>query len=296
VNADAFIKVAAWVLALGLLLLPVVAVLNGWLASGRWPVRQLVVHAGFEHVDAARVRAAVQPLLGAGFFAVRPDAVRAAVAALPWVARAEVRKRWPDTIELTIHEQQPVAHWGADRLVNRAGEIFAVADASMLEGLPQLDGPDARVHDVLLFLAQCRQRFAGTGLGVGAVSLSARGGWRLVLDTGTVLEIGREHRDARLERFLDVWPRLAPSHAEPPLSIDLRYENGFAVRWAPSAAAGAAPIGNAETRARPASAAPPDVAWRAHETRDRLAGARFPTPDSLPADARFPMPPIPHLP
>ena len=34
-----------------------------------------------------------------------------------------------------------------------------------------------------------------------------------------------------LKRFLDVWPRIASTRAQPPQSVDLRYANGFAVRW-----------------------------------------------------------------
>jgi cell division protein FtsQ len=243
-SGDVLARMAAWTLALALVALPFVAVLNGWLASARWPVRQIVVKAEFRHVDAAEVRAAVQPLLGAGFFAVRPDALRSAAAALPWVERAEVRKRWPDTVELVVHERRAFARWGERRLVSRSGALFDVAGASGLEALPRLDGPDERVGEVLAFHAQARAELAGSGLAIAALALSPRGGWRLELDSGVAIELGRDKAAARLRRFLDVWPRLAGSHAEPPLAIDLRYENGFAVRWAPAAPAPTAVIGD----------------------------------------------------
>ena len=230
-SAPAVVKLLAWTIALALLALPVVGVLNGWFASERWPLTRLEVRAQFTHVSAEQIRTAAQPQLGAGFFAIRLDSVRAAVAELPWIERVEVRKRWPDTIELQVFERQPYAHWGKDRLTTRQGHIFAVAGSDGLSGLPHLDGPDERVADVVNFYSQSLHELARVGLTVNAVTLSSRGGWALDLASGTVIEVGRENAQAHLRRFLDVWPRLAGSRPDAPGYIDLRYENGFGIRW-----------------------------------------------------------------
>ena len=225
------LKLIAWAIAITLVALPIVGVLNGWFASDRWPVTKLDVRAEFNHVSAEQIRAAVAPHLGEGFFAVNLEDVRAAVAKLPWVERAEARKRWPDSIELVVFEQQPFARWGADRLINSRGEIFSVAGAEGLQGLPALSGPDDRLGDVIDFQAYCTQQFKGSGLVVTAVALSQRGGWTLTLASGASIAIGRDDPRERLKRFLDAWPKLAAGHSDPPAYVDLRYANGFAVRW-----------------------------------------------------------------
>lgn len=230
-TGSALAKLLAWAIALTLVALPIVGVLNGWFASDRWPVSRLSVSGEFNHVSTEQIRAAVQPQLGGGFFAVKLGDVRAAVARLPWVERVEARKRWPDTIDLVVYEQQPYARWGEDRLVNRHGRIFTVAGASGLQGLPRLNGPDDRLEDVLRFYADCLKEFSGSGLVIETVTLSSRGGWRIDLASGAVIEAGSTDVAARLDRFLDVWPRLASSHPGPPAYVDLRYENGFAMRW-----------------------------------------------------------------
>ncbi len=230
-NGHALTKLLAWIIALTLVALPFVGVLNGWFAADRWPVDKLDVRAEFNHVNAEQIRAATQPLLGKGFFAIDLDEVRAAVAKLPWVEHAEARKRWPDTIDLVIYERQPYARWGVDRLVSRSGELFTVAGTDGLQGLPQLGGPDDRLGDVLRFYADCVKEFSGSGLVIDAVTLSSRGGWKLDLASGAVIEIGRDNAKQHLARFLDVWPSLVGAHPEPPAYIDLRYENGFAMRW-----------------------------------------------------------------
>lgn len=225
------VKLLAWLLALALVALPVLGVLQGWFAVDRWPVTRLSVSAQFDHVSSEQISAAAQPFLGKGFFATRLGPMRDAIARLPWVERVEARKRWPDTIELVIHEQQPYARWSGDRLVNRNGKLFAAGDAVGLESLPRLSGPDDRIDDILRFYAQYQPEFAAAGMVIQAVHVSPRDGWRIGLAAGTTIDVGREQRIARLQRFLDVWPRLSGSHAQPPQHVDLRYANGFAVAW-----------------------------------------------------------------
>ncbi len=226
------LKLLAWGIALTLVALPIIGVLNGWFAAGRWPVRQIELRAEYSHVSAEQIRATVQNQLVNGFFAVQLGDVQKAVAELPWVERVEARKRWPDTLQLTVYERQPYARWGADRLISRSGDIFAVPGAESMQGLPQLSGPDERLAEVLAFHAECLREFAGSGLALRAVDLSARGSWRLTLASGALIEIGRVDARPRLQRFLDVWPKLASAASGPPVYVDLRYENGFALRWA----------------------------------------------------------------
>jgi hypothetical protein len=105
------VRLVAWCLAIALVALPVVGVLHGWFAAGRWPVTQLTVQGEFRHVGMEEIRAAVLPRLGRGFFALNLDSVQQAVAALPWVESVEARKRWPDTLQLRVIERQPFARW-----------------------------------------------------------------------------------------------------------------------------------------------------------------------------------------
>ncbi len=239
------LKLLAWGIALTLVALPFIGVLNGWFAAARWPVRQIELRAEYAHVSAEQIRATVHNHLLDGFFAVDLGDVQKAVAELPWVERVEARKRWPDTLQLTVFERQPYARWGADRLISRSGDIFAVPGAESMQGLAQLSGPDERLAEVLAFHAGCLREFAGSGLALRAVDLSARGSWRLTLASGALVEIGRVDAKARLERFLDVWPKLASAAAGPPVYVDLRYENGFALRWALPV-----PLANREAEAR----------------------------------------------
>ncbi|TPG11812.1 cell division protein FtsQ/DivIB [Rhodanobacter glycinis] len=234
------VRLVAWCLAIALVALPIVGVLRGWFAAGRWPVTRLTVQAEFKHVSADEIRAAVRPRLGKGFFALDLDAVQKSVAALPWVESAEARKRWPDTLQLRIYERQPFARWNDKQLISRQGLVFDAPGATDISALPGLHGPDARLAEVVSFYAETRKAFAGTHLQITGVALTERGSWSVSTANGAQIVIGdRDQAGRRLHRFLDVYPQLIAGHTDGFAYADLRYTNGFAVRWPQAAAANA---------------------------------------------------------
>ena len=242
------VRLVAWCLAIALVALPIVGVLRGWFAANRWPVTQLTVQAEFKHVSADEIRGAVLPHLGKGFFALNLEAVQKAVAALPWVESVEARKRWPDTLLLRVYERQPFARWNDKRLISRQGQVFDAPDAAAVGSLPDLRGPDSRLAEVVSFYADAQRAFAGTHLQIAGVALTERGSWSVTTAGGAQIVIGdRDRAGQRLRRFLDVYPQLVAGHADSFAYADLRYTNGFAVRWPSSSATPPAAAGTPRT-------------------------------------------------
>ena len=194
-------------------------------------MRSLRVDGPFRHVAAQQVRQLAAPLLDSGFFATDPDRIRQAVAALPWVAHVEVRKQWPDQVRIRFSEHQPVARWNDNALINRHGKVFRVPDAAELVDLPALSGPAGSEAQVLEFYLQARKRLLGAGLHLRDLHLSRRGSWLLLLDDDARVTIGKERPQQHLDRFADGSLQMAASHPGGFISADLRYSNGFAVRW-----------------------------------------------------------------
>ncbi len=239
---NAVLRIAAWLLALALVALPVVAVVNGWIGAERWPLTRLRVQGELQRVDPAQLRQTVLPYAKHGFFAVRLQDAQDAVEKLPWVERAEVRKRWPDVMEVSIVEHRPFARWGADRLLSEHGKLFPVPPDLAVEKLPQLDGPDSQAQEVVALYNESKQLFAPLGLDVRRLAMDRRGSWSLVLGNGVEVVIGRADARPRLGRFARLLPQLLNRNAQPLQRADLRYTNGFALSWgAPAPAASPQP-------------------------------------------------------
>ena len=254
------LRSAAWLLTLALVALPVVGVMQGWFAVGRWPLRQLRIDGPFEHVSTAQVQAAVRPHARPGFFAVRLDDVRAAVEKLPWVGSVDVRKRWPDVLEVRLRERSAAAVWLGAELVDVDGKLFSVPRDSVPPGLPRFAGPRPRVREVLDFYREVEPQLGEHAMRLAAVQMSRRGGWLLRLTDGTELVLGSKDARARLARFLAVQGPLVDPAARM-ARVDLRYANGFAVAWQPippSAAPGMLPDPVLPPPASPRTPSAPD--------------------------------------
>lgn len=233
---NAVLRLIAWTLALALLLLPVMAVVNGWVGAERWPLRTLRVVGDLQRVDEQALRDTLYPYAERGYFAVPLAEAQAAIARLPWVERVQVRKQWPDVLVVEIDEHRPFAWWGGDRLLSEKRTLFSSLGVKVPPGLPRFDGPHARSGEIVDLYNRARGLFAATGVDVRAVRLDERGSWSMALSDGTELLIGRDDARLRLARFARLLPQLrAQSRAVLPHSdlirADLRYTNGFALTW-----------------------------------------------------------------
>ena len=229
---NAILRILAWTLAVVLVALPVVAVVNGWIGADRWPLRTLRVQGELKRVDGATLQETLLPYARRGFFAVRLEDAQVAVAKLPWVEHAEVRKRWPDVLEVRIVEHKPFAQWGKDRLLSEEGQLFPAAGIAIPKGLPRLDGPDTRVAAVVALYNESRALFAPSGIAVRGLALDRRGSWSLALSGGTQVVVGSSEARLRLGRFSRLLPQLLSQKQLPLARADLRYTNGFALTWA----------------------------------------------------------------
>ncbi|HEX5125745.1 MAG TPA: cell division protein FtsQ/DivIB [Rhodocyclaceae bacterium] len=208
------------------------------LRSPWFGLHEVVVTSSLEEVTAAQLEYAADSSLRGNFFTVDLDQARQAFEKLPWVRHAELRRRWPATVEINLEEQQAAAFWrsaesGDMRLLNRYGEIF---DAATDAQLPVFSGPP---ESAALMLERCEkmdEQLKPLGRHIVALTLSNRMAWQLKLDDGLVIELGRDQiqapLDARLERFVAAYPQSAERLGEKIIVADLRYPSGFAVRLA----------------------------------------------------------------
>ncbi len=159
--------------------------------------------------------------------------LKAAAEELSWVGRVSLRRVWPDRLQVRVEEHRPLARWNADALVTAEGIVFHPGTGTIPAGLPVLEGDDTRAPEVVRRYQQWRDDLMLVGHLIQVLSVDPRGDWRLELVMGTELRLGTGDIEERLARFIASAPQLEA--AGQPLEVDLRYSNGFAVKWAPSA-------------------------------------------------------------
>lgn len=192
-----------------------------------FPLREVKVNGELKHVTREQVQFIVTRALKGNFFTLDLNKTRRTFEKLPWVRNVNVRRRWPDQLEVTLEEHQVLARWGNTALVNTHGELFQAASDQQL---PVFNGPADGVLEVASQYQLFKQQLEPIRHQPAQVSLSPRRAWQLKLDNGLVVELGREKVEERMNKFVTVYDRTLGRLNRGVNYVDLRYPNGFAVR------------------------------------------------------------------
>ncbi len=232
-------QVWRWLWRLGLLALVAAALAGGarglaWITDPvRFPLTTVEITGDLDHIDRVALEQRLLPAAAGGFFSVDVVAVAEAARHEPWVKRALVRRVWPDKLVVEIVGHRAIARWGDGGLLSDSGEVFAVA-GPLPDALPLLSGPaGARPQRVFADYQRFGRLLEGLPP-VREVRQEARGAWHIGLANGLTITAGRKDVAARLKRFAAVYRSRLAGVAPPLESVDLRYSDGFAVRFSPA--------------------------------------------------------------
>jgi len=202
-------------------------------------IRAIRIDGDLTRNSVPTIRANALPALAGNFFSIDLARAQAAFEQVPWVRHAVVRRVWPNQLAVRLEEHRAVALWegeggGVERLVNSHGEVFEANLGDVEDDeLPLFAGPEGSSAQMLALWQRLQPLFAAQAMAVQRLQLSRRGSWRLEVDNGATVELGRGGVDevvARSERFLRTLPQLASRWPQPLAYADLRHQDGYAVR------------------------------------------------------------------
>lgn len=162
---------------------------------------------------------------GANLLAVRPTQVERNLLAHPWIARAELTRKWPDHLVLRIKEREPVAlvQMGELYYVDRQGRLFKPLspgdphDFPVLTGLRQEDFfhtegalPEA-VAQVFKLLDLLKEAPPPLNLeNISEVHVDKERGFTLYANgLGAAVDLGLTDYPEKIQKFAQIWPVLA---------------------------------------------------------------------------------------
>lgn len=200
-------------------------------ASNALPLRSVQLKGEFIHVTEQEIREVIAGSELTGFFNSDLEGLTSRLRKMPWVEQVAVRRVWPDALHITVIEQQAVAYWNDEALLNDAGQVFSPDKASYPYGLPAFTGPQGTEIQVLQNYRSMRTVLQTQGRDIDELALDARRAWKVRLDNGITLALGHSDIQQRLHRFTRAYTDLLNEKQEAISTVDLRYTNGFAVRW-----------------------------------------------------------------
>ncbi len=186
----------------------------------------------FKYITREQISSLISSQIAGSFFTVELDTIGNAFEKLPWVRVASVRRHWPHGLEVRLEEHIVLARRGSSELVNIYGEVFT---ATTNKRLPEFTGPVESSYEVSQQYVVFRKLLQPLQKNIDKLDFSSRRAWRIHMEDGVVLELGREQVETRLGLYVLAHEHIASQFKEQVTYVDLRYPNGFSVRAVDSA-------------------------------------------------------------
>lgn len=222
------------------ILLVVLGLFIYFVESASLNLRGIIIRGDVYHHNVTSLRNTVVPNLKGNFYTINLSKSKSAFESLPWISKASVKRVFPHQIEVVLQEHRAVAAWGArndSKMVNNAGLIFdAGLDDEETEGLPQFIGPDDQSELVLNMYRHLIPLLEPLRVKLVKLELSARGSWRVVLEGGALIELGRGPVDTvteRVQRLTHTLEQVVSKFNRNSNALqyaDLRHSDGYALK------------------------------------------------------------------
>ncbi|NVK21012.1 MAG: FtsQ-type POTRA domain-containing protein [Kangiellaceae bacterium] len=194
-----------------------------------FPINRVEI-TGQQFTQAKDIHGALRAIEDRGFFTMDMQQAEQVMQEIAWIKKVQLRKIWPDTLQIVVREHKPFAYWGKDGVVSDDGEVFypnQLPEANWVS----LNGPDSLAKDLTQLLQNYQQQLQQQKLVIQKMDLSERGSIDLTLQGDIKVYLGKVHVEQRLERLLQYFEVLTAQNKQQLAYLDMRYQNGMAAKW-----------------------------------------------------------------
>ena len=217
-----------------LVVLPVIAFIGGyqWIQDPQnMTIKSVEIKGGLKILDKTALQPVIEPYTRTNLYLLNTSALEKAIESNSWVRSASMTKVWPDKLIVKIVEQTPVAFWGKKEMLAENGAIIKASLNKKDVELPMLFSPNDKGRNMAKGFLKIRNWMKGFPLKMVEFKEDMRGSWQIKLENGMTLKIGRDQQEKRLRRFMVGYKQSLIEVIDKISVVDLRYTNGFAVKW-----------------------------------------------------------------
>ncbi|PHS71807.1 MAG: cell division protein FtsQ [Cycloclasticus sp.] len=195
------------------------------------PIKHVRIEGEMKHIPQEDISNALAVLVQTGYFAVDSDAIINKLTDLQWIREARIRRVWPDTLVVSIEEQNPVAVWNKTQLLNVQGEVFKPMLNMQIFRLPYFSGVNSESKQILTVQKNLNVLMTELALSVQELKLAEHGSWSVVLSNGLKINAGKQSPERKIIKSLNALASQEGELIEHAKMMDLRYPNGVSVMW-----------------------------------------------------------------
>ena len=200
-------------------------------SSVLFPIKEVYIDGDLKYLDQDQLKADIASYTKTGFFTIDLKKISQLLQDDHWVSEVSVRRIWPSSVLVKIKERTPKAKLNKNSFFDEKGDIFKPLY------IPNID--ILQIHDLsgdpekLFFIAnQVNGKFIENGLFLKGITKTKLGIIELELSDFKQIILGEEQNfQDNLVRFLNSYQAVLKSFWFKVTKVDLRYIDGFAVRF-----------------------------------------------------------------
>lgn len=190
-----------------------------------------IVHVGSELTEVERqaVISAVRKTIDGGILGTDIDDVASALRSLSWPRTADVRRVWPDKLEVNVTKVSVIARWQTDSYLTSTGTVVKVP--AEVANLPLLDCAIATPAEAMEMYGTLRDIATSEALVLTELEQNRIGEWQIRFANQLTVNLGAEKVVERMHRFAHTYRNSASLGTGTLAYVDTRYPNGVAIRF-----------------------------------------------------------------
>lgn len=192
-------------------------------------ITQVKVSGSFEHIKPSSLHKIINNDVDGNFFTLDVARLYEELMALDWAKQVWIHRVWPDTLNIELVEQVPIALVVKRGLLNSSGEIFTQEAQSYINKIPTFKVTERYYKQAIDAYQQLSDTLAMHELEIDEFVFDERKSQSVTLQNGIQIVLGRHSTERRFDRFLKAFATEMQQRQKKIKRIDLRYTNGFAV-------------------------------------------------------------------
>jgi cell division protein FtsQ len=193
------------------------------------PIDTIVIEGDLTEAEQGVMQQRISGLGLPGILSLNLSSFEAQLQEMDWARRVDVRRRWPNKLVIYVYKESPVAQWNDYTFLSADGAILELPD--QYDQLPRLSAELSSPRESMEIFRLLQQYAARQDLSILELNENAQGEWQLGFESGTILRLGAEDLEARMNRFLSAYASIIKQQQRPVAYVDARYPSGIAVRY-----------------------------------------------------------------
>jgi cell division protein FtsQ len=197
-----------------------------------FPIKKISLVSHINYSDKIKIyKKSKKYLSKKSFFNLKIIDLKKEIENVDWIRLADVRRVYPDEIEIYIIEHIPIAIWNDKMFLNDLGEIFFANDIDIK--LPKIYSTNDRNKIIFKYFVTFSKNLIKNNIHHSVIKMDEnnRRSLTIKLSSNIIIYLGSNDIMNKIDTFFKVYNSLNSSDLTKIRYIDMRYSNGFAVGW-----------------------------------------------------------------